>query len=83
MGAKASEVAVLAEKWVYGGETLARLDGRVVFAPFLLPGETARLSVGEDVHAELIEVIAPSAERVPPVSSVREMRGMPLSARPL
>ncbi len=66
MGAKASEVAVLAEKWVYGGESLARLDGRVVFAPFLLPGETARLSVGEDVHAELIEVIAPSAERVPP-----------------
>jgi 23S rRNA (uracil1939-C5)-methyltransferase len=54
------------EKWVYGGEALARLDGRVVFAPFVLPGETARLKVGEDVHAELIEVIAPSAERVAP-----------------
>jgi 23S rRNA (uracil1939-C5)-methyltransferase len=66
VGAKASEVAVLMEKWVYGGEALARLDGRVVFAPFVLPGETARLKVGEDVHAELIEVIAPSAERVAP-----------------
>jgi 23S rRNA (uracil1939-C5)-methyltransferase len=54
------------EKWVYGGEALARLDGRVVFAPFVLPGETARLNVGEDVHAELIEVIEPSAERVAP-----------------
>jgi 23S rRNA (uracil1939-C5)-methyltransferase len=54
------------EKWVYGGEALARVDGRVVFAPFVLPGETARLRVGEDVHAELIEVIASSAERVAP-----------------
>ena len=54
------------EKWVYGGESLARVDGRVVFAPFLLPGETARLKVGDDVHAELIDVVAASAERVEP-----------------
>ncbi len=54
------------EKWVYGGESLARVDGRVVFAPFLLPGETARLKVGEDIHAELVEVITSSAERVAP-----------------
>src|SRR5438552_4151236 len=31
------------EKWVYGGEALARVDGRVVLAPFVLPGETVRL----------------------------------------
>jgi len=55
------------EKWVYGGESLARLDGRVVFAPFLLPGETARLRVGDDVHAELVEIVTPSSERVAPV----------------
>jgi 23S rRNA (uracil1939-C5)-methyltransferase len=57
----------LMDKWVYGGEALARLDGgRVVFAPFVLPGETARLNIGEDVHAELIEVVSPSVERVTP-----------------
>ncbi len=52
------------EKWVYGGESLARLDGRVVFAPYLLPGETARLKVGDDVHAELIDVVTPVDARV-------------------
>ena len=35
------------EKWVYGGDGLSRLDGRVVLTPFVLPGETARISIGE------------------------------------
>jgi 23S rRNA (uracil1939-C5)-methyltransferase len=52
------------EKWVYGGESLSRLDGRVVLAPYLLPGETARLKVGDDVHAELIDVVTPVDTRV-------------------
>jgi 23S rRNA (uracil1939-C5)-methyltransferase len=52
------------EKWVYGGDGLARLDGRVVLAPFTLPGELARVDIGDDVHARLIEVIEPSGERV-------------------
>jgi 23S rRNA (uracil1939-C5)-methyltransferase len=57
---------VTIEKWVYGGDALARLDGRVVLAPFVLPGETARLNVGEDIHAGLLEVTAPAPERVEP-----------------
>ena len=57
---------VKVEKWVYGGESLVRVDGRVVFAPFVLPGETVRLKVGDDVHAELIDVITPAEERVDP-----------------
>jgi len=59
-----NEVAI--EKWVYGGDSLARVDGRVVLAPFVLPGETARLDVGADIHAGLVEVTASSAERVAP-----------------
>ena len=59
-----NDVAI--EKWVYGGDSLARVDGRVVLAPFVLPGETARLNVSEDIHASLIEVTGASAERVPP-----------------
>jgi 23S rRNA (uracil1939-C5)-methyltransferase len=58
------EVSAVMEKWVYGGESLARLDGRVIFAPYLLPGETARLKVGGDVHAELIDVVTPADVRV-------------------
>jgi 23S rRNA (uracil1939-C5)-methyltransferase len=57
---------VRAEKWVYGGDSLARVDGRVVLAPFLLPGETARLDVHEGVRADLLEVIAAAPERIAP-----------------
>src|SRR5256885_1967611 len=54
------------DKWVYGGEGLARIDGRVVLAPFVLPGETARIELRNGVHAELSEVLTRSSERVDP-----------------
>jgi 23S rRNA (uracil1939-C5)-methyltransferase len=56
------------EKLVYGGEGLARLDGRVVFTPFVLPGERIRAQARQEkpglVRANAIEVLAPSPERV-------------------
>src|ERR1019366_429600 len=64
--------SVTIEKWVYGGEALARLsgaggnDGRVVLAPFVLPGETVRLEVDDGIHADLVEVLTASSERVAP-----------------
>jgi 23S rRNA (uracil1939-C5)-methyltransferase len=61
-----SPQTVTIEKWVYGGDALARVDGRVVLAPFVLPGETARLNVGDNIHADLLEVTAPAPERVEP-----------------
>ncbi len=54
------------DKWVYGGEGLARIDGRVVLAPFVLTGETVRVDAGDDVHAQLVEVLTPGPERVEP-----------------
>jgi 23S rRNA (uracil1939-C5)-methyltransferase len=39
---------VTVEKWVYGGEALSRVDGRVVLAPYLLPGEVASVDVVEE-----------------------------------
>ena len=58
--------SVTIEKWVYGGEALARLDGRVVLAPFVLPGETVRLEADDGIHARLAEVLTPAPERVAP-----------------
>ncbi len=56
------------EKLVYGGDGLARLDGRVVFAPFVLPGEriraTARAEKPGLVQARTLEVLEASPERV-------------------
>ncbi len=36
----------------------------MVLAPFVLPGETVRIEAGDDVHARLVEVLTPAAERV-------------------
>jgi 23S rRNA (uracil1939-C5)-methyltransferase len=54
------------EKLVYGGEGLARVDGRVVLAPFVLPGEKVRIKLGDGVNARLLEVIEASPDRVEP-----------------
>jgi 23S rRNA (uracil1939-C5)-methyltransferase len=53
---------------VYGGEGLGRLDGRVVFTPFVLPGERIRAQARQEkpglVRAQALEVLAPAPERV-------------------
>jgi 23S rRNA (uracil1939-C5)-methyltransferase len=58
-------------KFGYGGETLGRLpDGRTIFVPFALPGETARVEVLEEkqgfARGRLAELLSPAAERIPP-----------------
>ncbi len=51
---------------MYGGDGLARIDGRVVLVPDVLPGELARIEVDRDIHAKLIEVVERSPDRVAP-----------------
>jgi 23S rRNA (uracil1939-C5)-methyltransferase len=59
---------VVIEKLVAGGDGLARADGKAVFVPGVLPGETARVHVFESRRdfdrAELREVLVPSPARV-------------------
>jgi tRNA/tmRNA/rRNA uracil-C5-methylase (TrmA/RlmC/RlmD family) len=51
-----------------GGSCVARHDGRVVFVRYALPGERVRVRVTADRgsywHAETIEVIEPSGDRI-------------------
>lgn len=51
-----------------GGRCVARHDGRVVFVRYALPGETVRVRVVSDHgsywHADVTEVVEPSADRV-------------------
>src|SRR5271170_6450504 len=58
------------EKLVYGGEGLSRLDGEVVFTPFVLPGETVeaeRTEARKHVQrARLLRLEQPSPDRVEP-----------------
>lgn len=61
------------EKLVYGGDGLARVDGRVALTPFVLPGETVRaetnLSNGGVLRGKLLDVMTPSPSRVRPPCS--------------
>ncbi len=61
---------VTIEKAIYGGASLARVDGKAVFVPMALPGETVdvapRRERGSFAEADLLEVLAPSPERVAP-----------------
>jgi 23S rRNA (uracil1939-C5)-methyltransferase len=59
---------VTVEKLVYGGDGLGRVDGRVVLAPYVLPGERIRVQAEQEkpglVRARALEVLEPSVERV-------------------
>jgi 23S rRNA (uracil1939-C5)-methyltransferase len=58
------------EKLIYGGEGLGRADGRVVFAPYVLPGERVLVEPasvkGGLIRATLQEVLTPAEGRVEP-----------------
>ena len=58
------------EKLVYGGDALARLDGRVTLAPFALPGERIRAAAEREkpglIHARTLAVLDPAPQRVAP-----------------
>jgi 23S rRNA (uracil1939-C5)-methyltransferase len=61
---------VTVEKLVYGGEGLARAEGRVVLAPFVLPGERVRVQPEREkpglVRARPLEILQSAPERVAP-----------------
>jgi 23S rRNA (uracil1939-C5)-methyltransferase len=58
------------EKLVYGGDGIARHDGKVVFVPRTAPGDLVRVRIVEErkTHArgELVTLLAPGPARVEP-----------------
>jgi 23S rRNA (uracil1939-C5)-methyltransferase len=66
-----SESTLRLTGYAYGGEALGRLaDGRMLFVPFALPGETVRVRLVEEkrgyARAQLVEVLQASPERIQP-----------------
>ena len=58
------------EKLVYGGDGLARVDGQVVLAPYVLPGERVlvspqRVNAGL-LRGALVNILEPAQQRVAP-----------------
>lgn len=62
-----------------GGSCVARHDGRVVFVRYALPGEVVRARVtgerGSHWHAEAVEILEPSVDRVEPLCPIAGVGG--------
>lgn len=62
-----------------GGRCVARHDGRVVFVRYALPGERVRARVvgdhGSYWHADVVEVLEPSPDRVDPLCPIAGVDG--------
>jgi 23S rRNA (uracil1939-C5)-methyltransferase len=58
------------EKSIYGGAGLARHEGKAIFVPFTLPGETVEASILQNkpsyAEAQLTQILTPSPHRIPP-----------------
>ena len=63
-------VVITAEKITAGGNALARLDGKIIFVPDALPGETLEIMVTEQkrdyARARVVRVLERSPHRIEP-----------------
>ncbi len=61
------------EKSIYGGAGLARHEGKAIFVPFTLTGETVEASILQSkpsyAQAQLTQILTPSPQRVSPSCS--------------
>jgi 23S rRNA (uracil1939-C5)-methyltransferase len=65
-----SIVAVQLTTMAHGGDALGRHEGKVVFVPYAIPGETVRAEIVEDkehyAFARVTELLEPSPHRIDP-----------------
>jgi 23S rRNA (uracil1939-C5)-methyltransferase len=65
-----TEVALDLEDMAHGGDAVGRHEGKVVFVPFGISGESVRVAITRDrkhfAHARMLEVLSPSPQRVTP-----------------
>lgn len=63
-------MTIITDKITFGGKTLAKIDGKNVFIPYTLPGETLEINITETKkdydNAEIVKIINPSEHRVEP-----------------
>lgn len=61
---------VTTEKFLFGGNSLAKIDNKSVLIPYAIPGETLSINIVQHKNdydnAEIIEIINPSEHRVTP-----------------
>ncbi|MGC8788030.1 MAG: 23S rRNA (uracil(1939)-C(5))-methyltransferase RlmD [Anaerolineae bacterium] len=64
------ELTILLTDMAHGGEAVGRCEGKAIFVPYAIPGESVRVQIVQDkgrfAHAKLLEVLSPSPQRVQP-----------------
>ena len=64
-------MVIIADKMVSGGSCIARIDGKAVFIPMALPGETLEIEIAESrkdySFARIVSVLETSPHRIAPV----------------
>jgi len=67
---KGAELLLEITDVAYGGAGLGRHDGRVVFVPFTIPGETVRVRINRAhrswLGGDVVEIVQPSPDRIAP-----------------
>lgn len=63
-------LTVALDDMAHGGEAVGHVDGKAIFVPLGIPGETVRVEVAEErsrfSRARLVELLEPSPDRVEP-----------------
>lgn len=61
---------IITDKITFGGKSLGKIDGKNVFVPYAIPGETLEINITEQKkdydNAEIVKIINPSEHRVTP-----------------
>jgi 23S rRNA (uracil1939-C5)-methyltransferase len=69
----AQQLTLSLSDMAYGGEAVGRFEGKAIFVPYAIPGETVRAQVvtdkGRFARARLLDILTPSPYRVPPPCS--------------
>lgn len=61
---------IIAEKMVFGGDCIAKMNGKTVFVPYAIPGEKLDVEIVEErrdySNARIVNILEPSPHRVKP-----------------
>lgn len=72
-------IRVVAEKMVFGGSCLAKVNGKNVFIPYAIPGETLDIAITKSFRdydlATITNIVSPSPHRVAPFCPLYQQCG--------
>lgn len=63
-------MTIITDKTVFGGNSIGKIDGKTVFIPYTMPGETLEINITDSKrdydNAEIAKIVTPSPHRVEP-----------------